>query len=69
MAKSRVSDFVPFVKSCYYYKYYELGDLNVDIFPHPAGGGNVSLSAGLCSGKDSFQVSDNCSLAVSSCSS
>lgn len=71
MAKSRASDFVTFGSSGYYDKYYGLGDLNVDIFPHRVGGGkpNVSLSAQLCSDKNSFQVSDNCYLAVSSCSS
>lgn len=60
---------VTFVSSGYYDEYYGLGDLNVDIFPHLAGGGkpNVSLSAWLCFDKDSFKVSDKCSLAVSSC--
>lgn len=69
MAKPRVSDFVTFVNSGYYDEYYGLGDLNVDIFPHCAGGGkpSVSLSAWFCFDKDSFKVSDNCSLAVSSC--
>lgn len=60
MAKPRVSDFVTFVSSGYYDEYYGLGDLNVDIFPHLAGGGkpNVSLSAWLCFDKDSrFQTS------------